>query len=96
LRTIARAREFVRRLRDLLHRFVDGDTAVLAAMAPVIKEILSLYPVHIEKEDKEFFFPVLGYLTKEEQKKMLSTSGNREFAASQTVPHDGRADGRKT
>lgn len=72
-----RARDLVGRVRALLHLFVDGDTTALAAMKPAITEILSLYPIHIEKEDKEFFFPILGYLSKEEQEKMLSDF--REF-----------------
>lgn len=75
-----RARDLVGSVRDLLRRFVGGDTTALAAMEPAITEILSLYPVHIEKEDKEFFFPILGYLSKEEQEKMLSDF--KEFESS--------------
>ncbi len=32
---------------------------------------MKFYPVHIEKEDKHFFLPCLGYFSKEEQDIML-------------------------
>jgi len=39
--------------------------------------LLILYPLHIEKEDKHFFFPILDYLSDAEQETML-----QDFAAS--------------
>jgi len=37
-----------------------------------LKELSEFYPRHIEKEDKHFFFPILGYFSKAEQDAMLS------------------------
>ncbi len=37
-----------------------------------MKELAHFYPVHIEKEDKHFFFPCQEYFTKEELDKMLA------------------------
>jgi len=38
-----------------------------------IEEMLELYPSHMEKEDKHFFYPCLGYLSQSEQDDMLVT-----------------------
>jgi hemerythrin-like domain-containing protein len=32
---------------------------------------VELYPHHIEKEDKQFFLPVLNYFSEEEQQNLL-------------------------
>lgn len=42
-----------------------------------LKALSELYPVHIDKEDKHFFIPVMQYFSKEEQARMLSEF--REF-----------------
>jgi len=34
-------------------------------------ELVNLYPEHIRKEDKEFFFPVMEYFTESEQEDIL-------------------------
>jgi hemerythrin-like domain-containing protein len=36
-----------------------------------LKELAEFYPKHIEKEDKNFFFPCMEYFTKNEQDVML-------------------------
>jgi hemerythrin-like domain-containing protein len=36
-----------------------------------LKELLQLYPQHIEKEDKHFFFPIMDYFSKQEREDML-------------------------
>ncbi len=36
-----------------------------------LKALVNFYPVHIKKEDKEFFFPCMEYFTKKEKQKML-------------------------
>lgn len=36
------------------------------------EEIVAIYPPHIDKEDKHFFFPCLQYLSREEQDRMLA------------------------
>lgn len=36
-----------------------------------LSRLVDLYPKHIEKEDKHFFYPVLEYFSRDEQDKML-------------------------
>lgn len=39
----------------------------------IIKELITdFYPKHIEKEDKHFFLPCMGYFTPEEKESMLN------------------------
>lgn len=35
------------------------------------RDLIKFYPIHIEKEDKRFFFPILDYFGKKEQDDML-------------------------
>jgi hypothetical protein len=44
----------------------------LAVILSSIDEIAALYPKHIEKKDKHFFFPIIAYFTVEEQAAMLA------------------------
>lgn len=48
-------------------------------IAGIYEEIMELYPPHIEKEDKHFFFPCLEYLSDDEQDRMLAEM--RDFDA---------------
>ncbi len=36
-----------------------------------LKDLSELYPIHIDKEDRHFFIPVMKYFTKQEQADML-------------------------
>ncbi len=45
----------------------------------IYEKMVDLYPAHIEKEDKHFFFPCLDYLSAEEQEGMLTEM--RDFDA---------------
>jgi len=38
----------------------------------IMKKLVNLYPKHIEKEDKHFFMPVMGYFTESEKEGMLA------------------------
>jgi hemerythrin-like domain-containing protein len=66
-----RARELVGRLDQARRSLVRGDTAVAKEIRTVLSELFSLYPDHIEREDKHFFFPVMEYFSKEEKDAML-------------------------
>jgi len=37
----------------------------------IMKKLVNIYPKHIEKEDKHFFMPVMGYFTESEKQAML-------------------------
>jgi hemerythrin-like domain-containing protein len=43
----------------------------LAVVETSLRELVALYPRHIEKEDKRFFFPSMEYFTRQEMDLML-------------------------
>jgi hemerythrin-like domain-containing protein len=66
------ARKTVSALNDAAAR--DSGNNRGSAINDVIQNLtrlVELYPKHIEKEDKHFFFPVLDYFNSDEQDKML-------------------------
>lgn len=73
----AAARSNVRATFDALREYIDGRDASLAEITTGLTNLTELYPAHIAKEDKAFFFPVMEYFTQAEQDKMLSDF--REF-----------------
>ncbi|OHE16561.1 MAG: cation-binding protein [Syntrophobacterales bacterium GWC2_56_13] len=64
------ARKMVGMLVDAKERYLKGENTSQEVVAPLM-ELAHFYPVHIEKEDKRFFFPCMEYFTKEEQDRML-------------------------
>jgi hemerythrin-like domain-containing protein len=73
--TLARAN--VRKLAEAEDRYRAGDKGCLAAITANLQILITSYPKHIEKEDKHFFMPCMGYFTGEEQTVMLDEC--REF-----------------
>jgi hemerythrin-like domain-containing protein len=71
------ARTVVGRLVNAKKKFLAGDKAAVQDAIACLKELSEFYPKHIEKEDKHFFFPLLGYFSKDEQDAMLNEF--REF-----------------
>jgi hemerythrin-like domain-containing protein len=65
------ARKMVGGLLDAKERHFKGSPGGAAEVADYLSKLVSFYPLHIEKEDKRFFFPCLSYFSEEEQKKML-------------------------
>ena len=65
------ARSVVGKLDEAGIRYVKGDATALEAVLNGLETLMKFYPVHIEKEDKHFFLPCLGYFSKEEQDIML-------------------------
>jgi len=65
------ARQAVTKLAAAHGRYVSGDRDALKAMIYELEKIVTFYPIHIEKEDKEFFLPVMRYFSKQEQQAML-------------------------
>lgn len=59
--------ELVTAMRD----FGSGNSNALEAVATSIERLLKLYPEHIQKEDKRFFYPTMEYFDRQEQDKML-------------------------
>ncbi len=65
------ARDSVRALIDSSKDLGAGDRDALEDLVTHLGKLVNLYPRHIEKEDKAFFFPVMEYFTSEEQERML-------------------------
>ncbi len=65
------ARQIVAGLVEARQSYMQGNSAALADIISLLEKLADFYPVHIEKEDKHFFYPILDYFSKEEQDKML-------------------------
>jgi hemerythrin-like domain-containing protein len=65
------ARKTVRAIIEARQLYMDGKDEALKTIISGLTDLANLYPKHIEKEDKQFFFPVMEYFTNEEQDKML-------------------------
>jgi hemerythrin-like domain-containing protein len=65
------ARQAVTKLATANARYAGGERGALKEMIYELEKIVVFYPVHIEKEDKEFFLPVMNYFSKQEQNAML-------------------------
>ena len=53
-------------------RYRDGDTSAFEDIVSCLKELLEVYPNHIEKEDKTFFPASRAYFSEEEDQTMLA------------------------
>ncbi len=66
------ARKMTAELVAAKDSWIAGDTKSIDVVLDRMTTLAGFYPEHIRKEDKEFFFPILDYFTKEEQDAMLS------------------------
>lgn len=66
------ARATVKSIAAARDRAMTGDAAAFDEIAQLVKKIGTLYPAHIEKEDKRFFLPIMEHFTKQEQDEMLA------------------------
>ena len=65
------ARKIVTDLSNQNSNYIQGKTSSIKEITNDLEKLVTLYPIHIEIEDKEFFYPSMDYLTEEEQQKML-------------------------
>jgi hemerythrin-like domain-containing protein len=65
------ARSKVRGLSEANTRYLKGEEETLGDIRSAIEALASLYPKHIEKEDRHFFIPVMDYFTESEQELMM-------------------------
>jgi hemerythrin-like domain-containing protein len=80
----AKARKLVSDTASALDRYIAGEAPAFDDMMLAGKQLVELYPVHIRKEDQEFFVPVMEYFSPEEKDEMLKQF--REF--DEKVIHD--------
>jgi hemerythrin-like domain-containing protein len=65
------SRETVRKLVEAKERYLKGENTAQEVIT-YLRELARFYPLHIQKEDKHFFYPCMEYFTKEEQDLMLA------------------------
>lgn len=65
------ARDTLGGIIDARNRYVRGDEASLTEITEGMRKLTELYPVHIAREDRQFFMRAMEYFSKEEQTCML-------------------------
>lgn len=65
------ARKTVTRLEDANKNYMHGNSQAIKAIIQLLFELANFYPVHIQKEDEQFFFPCMEYFNEQEQDRML-------------------------
>lgn len=66
------SRDNTKKIADAAGRYHGGDKSAAKEIADAAAFLSGLYPRHISMEDRQFFMPVMAYLTKEEQAAMLA------------------------
>jgi hemerythrin-like domain-containing protein len=78
------AREQTRDLVEATEKYSAGDDGTFLIITARLKALTEFYPKHIEKEDRHFFLPVMGYFSQEEKDAMLQEG----FEFDQGLIHD--------
>jgi hemerythrin-like domain-containing protein len=65
------AREVTAKLNRANEAYIREEPGALEDIRLHMSRLVEFYPVHIEKEDRHFFIPVMDYFTKQEQEEML-------------------------
>jgi hemerythrin-like domain-containing protein len=65
------ARQAVSKLSAANCQYIEGGKAALKVMIYEVEKLVKFYPMHIEKEDKHFFIPIMNYFSTKEQSVML-------------------------
>jgi hemerythrin-like domain-containing protein len=64
-------RKLTRSLLEANQRYQNGAAAALSEIAAGLRLLIEFYPRHIQKEDRDFFIPVMGYFSQEEKEAMI-------------------------
>jgi hemerythrin-like domain-containing protein len=65
------ARKTVDDIETAMERYIIGEKNAPADIIASLNIIIDFYPRHVEKEEKHFFIPAMGYFTSEEKDWML-------------------------
>jgi hemerythrin-like domain-containing protein len=65
------ARRTVTALEDAKEKYISGNNEALTDILELLAALVKLYPAHIEKEDKQFFYPSMRYFSEAEKQKMM-------------------------
>lgn len=66
------ARKTVTRLKEANYTYSQGHKEAIWKLNNLLEDRSTLYPKHIEKEDKRFFYPCMDYFSKSELDSMLN------------------------
>ncbi|MGA3115606.1 MAG: hemerythrin domain-containing protein [Syntrophobacteraceae bacterium] len=66
-----KGREAVAQLVKAKEEYLRGESEAVSRIIACLRFLVEFYPKHIEKEDRHFFLPCMGYFTKEEKDAML-------------------------
>lgn len=64
-------RKIIDELVAATEKWTNGEHQSLTNIYDKLKKLIDLYPRHIEKEDKHFFFPCQDYFSKKEREDLL-------------------------
>ena len=67
----AYARKTVNKLKETNTNYRQGSKKAIMEINALLKDLSTLYPKHIQKEDKHFFYPCMNYFSKPELDSML-------------------------
>jgi hemerythrin-like domain-containing protein len=65
------ARKTTGRLVSAKESYLQGDAHAFSGIVDSMQDLVEFYPAHIEKEDRHFFVPCMGYFSDQEQGDML-------------------------
>lgn len=68
----AYARKIVGDMESANKRYVQGQTDASKDVVKFLDNLIELYPIHIQKEDKQFFIPAMEYFSKQELDDMFN------------------------
>lgn len=74
IREHAWGRETTKKIVKAKEDYLKGNKDSLDEIVRLLKELAEFYPIHITKEDKHFFIPIMEYFNKEEKDAMLQES----------------------
>lgn len=65
------ARNLTSQLDEAREKFISGEEKAAEVIGETMQMLVALYESHIEKEDENFFHPVMEYFSEEERSEML-------------------------
>jgi hemerythrin-like domain-containing protein len=66
------ARRTITSLQESKENYLLGKNEALKDVLEALNKLIKLYPQHIEKENKQFFYPSMTYFSEQEQKDMYT------------------------
>jgi hemerythrin-like domain-containing protein len=64
-------RKITMSLLEANQKYQQGEVGALSVIAAGLRSLIEFYPKHIQKEDRDFFIPVMGYFSQEEKEAMI-------------------------